>query len=272
MKYPLLFLITLLVISCSNETADNPDTGGSPLVIGEISTRSGGTAEWVWQENDRLTVAANSLTAGYTRTSAGLWTSGNPNFTKEALGIVAANSIDLAFGTEGLTATQTSAAAYRLADRLTGTGSLDFLTINGTMNHQYTDLVVTVTEGDGWSAGQFTKTMTAASLALNTSNSTKVAAYHPEVATFRAVIPPANLPRGTNVSLGSVTMGSGSDTPDFLRGKSALITYTNNSSDADLKGKRLSLSVKLDLSLDISITGITVGEFTYVDVPDEFKP
>lgn len=275
MKYKLLFLITLLAASCSNETAENPDIGDSPLAIGEISTRTDGVTEWIWQENDQLTVSTNTLTAVYTRTAAGKWTSGSSTFTKEALGIVAANGISLAFGTEGLTSTQTSAATYRLADRLTGTGSLDFLTINGTVEHQYIDLVITITEGDGWSTGQFTQTLTAASLALNTSNSvsTTVAAYHPEAATFRAIIPPANLPRGTKVSLGTLTMSSGSETPYFLQGKSALITYTNNSTDGDLKGKRLNLSVKMDLMLsDISITGITIEDFTYVDIPDEFNP
>lgn len=48
MKFYYLSIIILLTVSCSNELAEKPHAGGTPIGIGEISTRSDGTPTWVW--------------------------------------------------------------------------------------------------------------------------------------------------------------------------------------------------------------------------------
>lgn len=276
MKHFYLLIIILISASCSNEIAEEADFGESIIRIGKISMPIGETNEWGWKENDRLTVNANSQTATYTYTTAGKWQTDNTDFTKEALGEVAASSIQLTFGTAELTTDQSEESKYRLADYMTGTGSLDFLTISGTLEHQYTDLVINIIAGDGWGTGQFDKVMTdAAGLQVKTTNpANTVAAYHPaSTAIFRAIIPPASLPRGTNVSLSTLTLGSGTNTPDFLQGKQASITYNNNTNtEVDLKNKRLTLTLRLDVSLTVTMTGITLKDFIYNDVPDSLKP
>jgi hypothetical protein len=273
MKFYYLSIIILLTASCSNELAEKPYTGKVPVSIGEISTRSGGTSAWTWQLNDRLTATANGQTADYTYGVGNKWTCNNNDFTLEALGTVAANGITLTFGTQALITDQTNPANYRAADYMTGTGSLDFLTINGTLSHQYTDLVIEITEGNGWSTGQFASTMADVSgLAVKVLNPNgSVSAYH-NAATFRAVIPPANLPKGTGVSLGTLTLGASNETPASLRGKTTSINYTNTYNEADLKGKRLTLTVSLDIPIGVTITGITIADYTYEDVGGEFKP
>lgn len=267
MKLYYLSIIILLTAGCSNELAEKPHTEGTPIGIGEISTRTEGTSTWMWQENDRLTATTNGLTAVYIRTATGTWTCDNTGFTLEALGTVATNGIGLTFGTQLLTTDQTTSASYRLADYMTGTGSLDYLTINGILDHQYTDLVIEITEGNGWAIGQFASTMADASgLTVNVSNpGSLVSAWH-NTATFRAVIPPANLPKGIGEPLGTLTLGSGNGTAASLKGKTATITYNNTNNDTDLKGKRLTLTVSLDIPLEVTITGITIADFTYQNV------
>lgn len=109
-------------------------------VSDEIDTRSGETSEWVWKEGDKLTVEANSQTAVYTRTAEGKWTCGNASFTKEKLGMVAANGVSFTFGQYEITEDQTTESKYREADYMTGTGSLDVVTISGSLTHQHTDM------------------------------------------------------------------------------------------------------------------------------------
>lgn len=277
MKLYYLSIIILLTVSCSNELAEKSYTGEAPIGIGKISTYSGGgTSEWAWLQNDRLTAVANGQTAIYTRstgTGTGKWICNNSDFTLEALGTVPTGSISLTFGTQALSTDQTTDAGYRTADYMTGTGSLNFLTIDGTLSHQYTDLVIKITEGNGWGAGQFASTMADASgLTVNVSNpSGSVSAWH-DAATFRAVIPPANLPRGTRVALGTLTLGSGSGTPASLKGKTAAITYNNTNSDAELKGKRLTLTVSLDITIRLQITNITIANYIYREVGGIFDP
>lgn len=273
MKYYYLSILILLTAGCSNEPAEKPYTEGTPIGIGAISTRSDGTSEWRWQTNDRLTATVNGQTAVYTRTAADAWTCENDGFTLEALGEVAPGSITLTFGTEALTTDQTTAADYRVADYMTGTGELDFLTISGTLEHQHTDLVIEITEGSGWNTGEFESTMTDASeLTVNVSPSGgPVSAYH-DASTFRAVIPPANLPQGTGASLATLTFGSGDETPAYLKGKTATITYDNNTEAANLKGKRLTLTASLDIATTVTITGITIADYTYHVGGGELKP
>lgn len=275
MKHLYLLIISLISASCTNEIAEKTDFGESIVRIGEISMPISGTDEWEWKQSDQLSVNANGQTATYTYTTANKWQTDNTNFTIEELGTVVANSVQLTFGTAGLTTAQSTESNYRLADYMTGTGSLNLLTISGTLEHQYTDLVINITEGDGWGTGQFDKVMAdAAGLQVKTTNPTNtIAAYHPaSTAIFRAIVPPASLPKGTNISLGTLTLGSGINTPDFLRGRQASITYTNANSETDLKNKRLTLTLRLDVSLMVTMTGITLKNFTYQDVSGSLKP
>lgn len=274
MKLFYLSAIILLAVSCSNEIAENTDRGENILRIGEIDTRSGETSEWVWKTGDELTVTANSKTAVYTRTAAGQWSCGNASFTKEAIGVVATNGISLSFGQSGFTEDQTTEKAYRLADRMTGSGSLDVVTISGSLTHRNADMVINITEGSGWN-GQFASAMADAAglgIAIRYEGwKYTIKAYHQE-ATFRAIIPPGSVPTGTNVTLGTLTLGSGNGTPQSLRGKTATITYTNSKNYDEASGKRFTLTVKLDASFNLTITSITVSDFNGVDVPGELKP
>ena len=274
MKLFYLPAIILLAVSCTNEIAENTDTGENILRIGEIDTRSGETSEWVWKTGDELTVTVNSQTAVYTRTAEGKWTCGNASFTKEKLGVVAANGVSFTFGQFKYVEDQTTEKAYRLADYMTGTGSLDVVTISGSLTHRHTDMVINITEGKGWN-GKFLTAMTdAAGLDIPIryeGGYYTLKAYHQGV-TFRTIIPPNSVPTGTNITLGTLTLGSGSGTPQSLRGKKATITYTNNNSYTMVAGKRLTLTVELDASLNLTITGITVKDFIGKDVSDELKP
>ena len=148
MKRFYLPAIILLAVSCSNEIAENTDREENILRIGEIDTRSGETSEWVWKTGDKLTVTANGQTAVYTRTAEGKWSCGNASFTKEALGVVATNGVNLSFNKDWIVQNQYIESSYRQADYMTGTGSLDFLTINGNLKHMNTDWVINIIEGD----------------------------------------------------------------------------------------------------------------------------
>ena len=166
MKLFYLPAIILLAVSCTNEIAENTDTGENILRIGEIDTRSGETSEWVWKTGDELTVTVNSQTAVYTRTAEGKWTCGNASFTKEAIGIVATNGVSFTFGQYEITEDQTTESKYREADYMTGTGSLDVVTISGSLTHQHTDMVINITEGKGWN-GEFQTAMADAAIGFD---------------------------------------------------------------------------------------------------------
>lgn len=276
MKLFYLPAIILLAVSCTNEIAENTDTGENILRIGEIDTRSGETSEWVWKTGDKLTVEVNGSTAEYTYTDAGKWTCGDLSFTKEKLGIVAPGSVGLSFGctySDGY-GSQTTESGYRFADYMKGTGSLDGVTVSGELAHMNTDWVINITEGSGW-GGKFESAMSeAVSLVIKRGFGTglinKLQAYH-KGATFRIILPPKYVPKGTD-TFGTLTFGNGSGTPESVKGKSATITYTHNYDANELVGKRLTLTVKLDASLNLTITGITVKDFTGKDVSGELKP
>lgn len=271
MKLFYLPAIILLAVSCTNEIAENTDTGENILRIGEIDTRSGETSEWVWKTGDELTVTVNSQTAVYTRTADGKWTCGNASFTKEKLGMVAANGVSFTFGQYEITEDQTTESKYREADYMTGTGSLDVVTISGSLTHQHTDMVINITEGKGWN-DMFETAMADAAIGFDIAagGSHTVKTYH-KGATFRAILPPNSVPTGKDITLGTLTLGNGNGTPQALRGKTATIIYTNNNGLTAI-GKRLTLTVELDALLNLTITGITVNNFTGVDVSDELKP
>ncbi|WP_455641455.1 hypothetical protein [Parabacteroides sp.] len=276
MKLFYLPAIILLAVSCSNEIAENTDREENILRIGEIDTRSGETSEWVWKTGDKLTVTANGQTAVYTRTAEGKWSCGNASFTKEALGVVATNGVNLSFNKDWIVQNQYIESSYRQADYMTGTGSLDFLTINGNLKHMNTDWVINIIEGDGWN-GKFASTMNdegaefATRTFLDGYLGYLIKAYH-QGSTFRFIIPTRVVVKGQNINLGTLTLGSGTGTPQSLKGKTATITYTFEGDVNSLAGKRLTLSVTLDASLNLTITGITVKDFTGMDVPGELKP
>ncbi|WP_293713749.1 hypothetical protein [uncultured Parabacteroides sp.] len=274
MKRFYLPAIILLAVSCSNEIAENTDRGENILRIGEIDTRSGETSEWEWKTGDELTVTANSKTAVYTRTADGKWSCGNTSFTKEAIGVVATDRVLLTFGKFEYVIDQTTESAYRLADYMSGTGSLNVVTISGSLAHKHADMVINITEGSGWN-GQFASAMAdAAGLSIPivyAGGKYRLKAYH-QGSTFRTIIPSNSVPTGTNITLGTLTLGSGNGTPQSLRGKTATITYTNSKNYDEASGKRFTLTVKLDASFNLTITSITVSDFNGVDVPGELKP
>lgn len=273
MKLFYLLIILLLSTSCSNEIAEKIDTGGNTIRIGEIGTFANGAGEWVWKTGDKLSVKVNGSTAEYTYTAAGKWSCGNTSFTKEAVGMVATNGVSLSFGESKLVENQTAESDYRRADYMTGTGSLDVITISGNLTHQNTDIVIDITEGEGWN-GMFNSAMADVErLSIHKTyagGKYAIRTYRQGSTTFRAILPPAYVSKGDNVLLGYLTLGSNAGTPQSLRGKSAAIIYTNN--EPSVSGKRFTLSVKLDASLNLMITDITVKSFAGVDVPGELKP
>lgn len=244
--HKLYFLLSaaLLMMACSNDTTDKFPIDTLEMGQTSILTKDGSlaaTSDWTWQNNDQLTATANELESTYTY-SDGAWKGSNDGFTKEAIGL---NEIILSFGNSSLTTNQADAANYRKADYLTGKGTLNHLTINGTLTHQHTDVVVTFTKGDGWATDtEFNNAIAAASFKINSN----IIPFHNE-ATFRAIIPPANVPGSGQ--LGTLTFGA---TPDALKDRTAQVTYTHSHSAAVLKGARLAVNVKLNVDCSISAT------------------
>lgn len=243
--HKLYFLLSaaLLMMACSNDTTDKFPIDTLEMGQTSILTKDGSlaaTSDWTWQNNDQLTATANELESTYTY-SDGAWKGSNDGFTKEAIGL---NEITLSFGNKSLTTNQATAANYRKADYMTGKGTLNHLTINGTLTHQYTDVVVNFTKGDGWgSDSEFNNAIAAASFKINSN----IIPYH-DKATFRAVVPPTNVP--SSGALGTLTFGA---TPAVLNGRTAQVTYTHNHSAEELKGARLTVNVKLNVDCSVSI-------------------
>lgn len=256
-KLVILLATVLLAAGCSNETTDPLPADTLRMGRIDIVTKNGipmATPEWTWQNGDQLTATANGQSSSYTWSNGSWGKTSNAGFTIEAIGL---STISLAFGNKELTTDQTTAANYRQADYITGNGELDFLTINGTLTHQYTDVVVTLQQGGGWeNTVQFTNALAAASFEFGILSSTATGnPYHESEALFRAVIPPDRLPTGTAVKLGTLTFGS-ANTPAVLQNRKAQVVYTNNFSQAELKGSRLTVTVTLDIDCQMS-TGIT---------------
>lgn len=276
MKSLYLLTIILLSASCSNEIAEKIDTGDDTIRIGEIGTFANGAGEWRWETGDKLSVKVNGSTAEYTYTDAGKWTCGDPSFTKEKLGIVAPRSVELSFGnTSSEGRSQTTESAYRFADYMKGTGSLDGVTVSGELAHMNTDWEINITEGSGW-GGKFESAMNeAAGLVISRGfgggTINRLQAYH-QGATFLIILSPKYVPQGTNMNFGTLTFGNSSATPESVQGKSATIFYTHNYDANELVGKRFTLTVKLDISLAVTITSITVKDFTGENISGELKP
>lgn len=259
-KLYILLSAALLMTACSNDTTDNFPSNTLKMGQTSIVTKEGtplAADAWSWKKGDELTATAGNLSSTYAFTTE--WgTAVNTNFTKEAIGL---NKITLSFGNKTLTANQSTAAYYRKADYMTGEGTLTHLTINGTLTHQYTDVVVIFTEGKGWanSSTKFNDAIKAASFTINST----ITPYHDE-ATFRAIIPPANVP--SSGELGTLTFGA---TPDILNGRTAQVAYTHNYSATDLKGSRLTVTVALNIDCGVSTT-INFSPWTGVSTPDPF--
>lgn len=240
----ILLSAALLITACSDEITD--DFPSDTLEMGRTSivTKDGtplATDAWTWQNGDVLTASANNLSSTYTYLY--VWAAAaNINFTKEAIGL---NEITLSFGNNSLTTNQTTAANYRKADYLTGKGTLNHLTISGTLTHQYTDVVVTFTKGNGWASdAEFNNAIAAANFKINSN----IIPFH-ENATFRAVVPPANVP--STGQLGTLTFGA---TPATLNGRTAQVAYTHSYTATDLKGARLTVNVTLNVDCSVSTT------------------
>lgn len=243
-KLYILLSAALLMTACSDDTTDNFPSNTLEMGQTSIVTKEGtplAADAWTWKDGDVLTASANGLSSTYTYTTT--WNKGNnANFTKEAIGL---NEITLSFGNNSLTNDQATAANYRKADYLTGKGILNHLTINGTLTHQHTDVVVTFTKGDGWTSDkEFDDAIAAASFKINSN----IIPFH-DKATFRAVVPPANVP--SSGALGTLTFGA---TPAVLNGRTAQVVYTHNYSAADLTGTRLTVTVTLNVDCSVSAT------------------
>lgn len=242
--HKLYFLLSaaLLMMACSNDTTDKFPIDTLEMGQTSILTKDGSlaaTSDWTWQNNDQLTATANELESTYTY-SDGAWKGSNDGFTKEAIGL---NEITLSFGNSTLTTDQSTAAKYRKADYITGKGTLNHITINGELTHQYTDVVVNFTKGDGWASDtEFNNAIAAASFKINSN----IIPFH-DKATFRAVVPPANVP--STGLLGTLTFGA---TPDALNSRTAQVTYTKPV--ADLTGTRLTVTVALNVDCSVSTT------------------
>lgn len=243
-KLYILLSAALLMTACSDDTTDNFPSNTLEMGQTSIVTKEGtplAADAWSWQKGDELTATAGNLSSTYAFTTE--WgTAVNTDFTKEAIGL---NKITLSFGNNTLTKDQSTAAYYRKADYMTGEGTLTHLTINGTLTHQYTDVVVIFTKGDGWESDtEFNNTIAAASFKINPD----IITFH-DKATFRAVVPPASVP--SSGQLGTLTFGA---TPDILNGRTAQVAYTHNYSATDLKGTRLTVTVALNVDCSVSTT------------------
>lgn len=243
-KLYILLSAALLMMACSEDTTDKFPIDTLEMGQTSIVTKDGSlaaTSDWTWQNNDQLIATANELSSTYTY-SGSTWNKGSNNsFTKEAIGL---NEITLSFGNNSLTNDQSTAAKYRKADYITGKGTLNHITINGTLTHQYTDVVVNFTKGDGWgSDSEFNNAIAAASFKINSN----IIPFH-DKATFRAVVPPASVPSGT---LGTLTFGT-TNTSSVLQNRTAQVTYTKPM--GDLKGSRLTVTVTLNVDCSVSTT------------------
>lgn len=241
-KLYILLSAALLMTACSDETTDNFPSNTLEMGQTSIVTKEGtplAADEWKWQDGDELTASAGNLSSTYTYSNK--WsTAANTNFTKEAIGL---NEITLSFGNSTLTTDQSTAAKYRKADYITGKGTLNHITINGELTHQYTDVVVNFTKGNGWTnEEEFNNAIAAASFKINSN----IIPFH-DKATFRAVVPPANVP--STGLLGTLTFGA---TPDALNSRTAQVTYTKPV--ADLTGTRLTVTVALNVDCSVSTT------------------
>lgn len=241
-KLYILLSAALLMMACSEDTTDKFPIDTLEMGQTSIVTKEGtplAADEWKWQDGDELTASAGNLSSTYTYSNK--WsTAANTNFTKEAIGL---NEITLSFGNSSLTTDQATEADYRKADYLTGKGILNHLTINGTLTHQYTDVIVNFTKGDGWGSDtEFNNAIAAASFKINSN----IIPFH-DKATFRAVVPPANVP--STGLLGTLTFGA---TPDALNSRTAQVTYTKPV--ADLTGTRLTVTVALNVDCSVSTT------------------
>ncbi len=270
------WLVLLTLTGCSNDIALQL-SGGEAVGLGKIVTRTGESnepsetdvSEWQWKKGDVVTATASpSLSATYIYGDNAWGEANNPDFTKEKIGV---DAITLKFGNNGLISDQSEAANYRKADYLKGTGTINFLTIEGNLGHQYCDLVLTITKGTGWASDdEFVKAMADASclfVANSAENTTTdVTPYH-DGSTFRAILPPANMVKGANQKIATLTFGNSDNTPTLLKGQKATIAYTNEVND--LVNKRFIVIALLNTDCSVSITA-SVNNWDATNVTDPY--
>lgn len=219
-----ILVTVLLIASCTDETTYISPTGTLTIGFTNITTKEGApvaSTEWRWNNGDELTVAANGMQSTFTYSTAGWGNGSNTAFTKEAIGVA---PIQLSFGNSSLTPDQQSANDYRKADYMLGNGTLTVLTIDGTLAHQHTDMVVAISKGKGWETdAQFNQVISDASFQFSLTEEKNCISYYNsgDVKQFRAVVPPDLLPTGNGIKLGTLTFGTGVNTPDVLKNRTA---------------------------------------------------
>lgn len=266
------WLVLLTLTGCSNEVALLlPDT--ETVSLGMLVTRTGedaeSVAEWKWQKDDVITATTSDLSATYTYGDTEWGEASNNEFTVENLGL---DAITLEFGNSVFITDQSVAANYRKADYLKGIGTVNFLTIEGTLAHQYCDLVLNITQGTGWTDdNEFTNAMTAATcvfVAGNGGSTTDVTPFH-DGSTFRAIFPPDNMVKGENAQIATLTFGT-SNTPELLKGQKATIAYTNTYSVSELSNKRFIINAQLNTDCSVSSIAASVNPWVAQDVENPY--
>lgn len=228
---PITFILTtaLLIVACSS-TDEAPDpslhteaiTIGNLTVAGEGATRT--TTPWTPQyesfaQNDELTVVVSNATnpvanATYQYQPDASWK------LKEGITPLYKNDYtdDHTFAAQKGLATlaeiadQSTLALYRLADRIEGalqlSGNQLVTPANQPLQHQHVDVVINVSPAAGsqhWAGVDFAAHMTAATVQFIAQDGTTeiipyLATVAPQVVTYRATLPLANIPAtGQNI-------------------------------------------------------------------------
>ena len=207
----LSMIAAVLLLSCTNHTAET-DTGLTAISIGNLQVGTQPTTRTLdpapWADGDLLTVLAtpNALTNTYRYTAEGTWVQhlAAAYYLDDVLD--PATTFHATKGTEALVIDQATPQAYHQADYIAGAVDLDvpnrqFVTpAAAPLTHQHVDVVLTITQGDGWAtADDFTTTLSTADIKLYTADGTAISPYRagatrPGEVSMRGIIPLTNLP------------------------------------------------------------------------------
>lgn len=261
-------IAVFLLSACTGDIpGERPETG-TPIVLGEINIGSSTPSTRVditeqspgWQNGDILTVIAPDGKNAIYRYFNTNWTNslGNILYLEDyhpAANFTAGYSkapSDMFPYTN-----QSTREEYLAQTRIGGTLNLTRRELGGTLTHQNVDLIITITEGRGWTGTQFAEAI--ASFKYLTNDGEEVTPFK-QNATFRAQLSEDKVP-APDERLFTVNNVKG--------------TYTLNNGGTLTNGKRLDIEIIYHASGELAVTRATVAEFIDTNlsgIPAEIVP
>lgn len=256
-------MLLMICAACTNEPMEST-AGRTPITIGQIEIEaeaaiSRSTSRAMTNRTLTVTASPQALVNTYTN-AAGSWTNTTTAYYMEDVtNTTPPTTFQATTGTTTLCTDQSSETLFHAADYIAGPVQLDvaakqFVTAPATpLTHQHVNVLLTLTQGTGWSSNEaFLAAIAAADIKLTTIKPYRTAA------TAQAIIPLANLP-AQGATIATITMGSETPQP---------ITYTLAAgTTTPAPGTRINITAQYNNQRAMTGITITVTGWTDKDMP-----